>query len=62
MTHVVWKEGTKATVDKGRKRPSVHFVTVLWVEACREKGARVPEAGFVPDTNVATPQKVVPPP
>ncbi|CAM4533004.1 microcephalin isoform X2 [Caretta caretta] len=45
VTHVVFKEGHLATWRKAQKT-GVKLVSVLWVEKCREAGARVDESLF----------------
>ncbi|XP_063602255.1 uncharacterized protein LOC134778263 [Penaeus indicus] len=42
-THVIFKDGSKATFNRAQKR-GLHLVSSLWLEACREKLQRVPEA------------------
>ncbi|XP_074640211.1 uncharacterized protein LOC141898272 [Tubulanus polymorphus] len=56
VTHVVFKEGTKRTVEKAKKK-GIKVVSVLWVDSCREKGRLVPEADFLfSETGGGTPQ------
>ncbi|XP_048582540.1 microcephalin isoform X2 [Nematostella vectensis] len=45
VTHVIFKDGKKATREKALKK-GIHLVTVLWVESCRETGKRVAEELF----------------
>ncbi|CAH1253673.1 MCPH1 [Branchiostoma lanceolatum] len=42
VTHVVFKDGKKSTLDRAIKK-GVHLVSVLWVESCREKQIHVNE-------------------
>ncbi|XP_037804271.1 uncharacterized protein LOC119598642 [Penaeus monodon] len=42
-THIIFKDGSKATFNRAQKR-GLHLVSSLWLEACREKLQRVPEA------------------
>ncbi|XP_068748669.1 microcephalin-like [Montipora capricornis] len=45
VTHVIFKDGKKATRDKALKR-GIHLVSVLWVESCRQSGKLVSEDLF----------------
>ncbi|XP_078688259.1 microcephalin-like isoform X2 [Branchiostoma floridae x Branchiostoma belcheri] len=42
VTHVVFKDGKKSTLDRAIKK-GLHLVSVLWVESCREKQVHVNE-------------------
>ena len=45
VTHVVYKDGRKLTVEKA-KRWNLHLVSVLWVDSCKQTQERVPESLF----------------
>ncbi|CAL4139567.1 unnamed protein product, partial [Meganyctiphanes norvegica] len=45
VTHVIFKDGSKATFNRAKKR-KIYIVSSLWVEECREKMMRVPEVKF----------------
>ncbi|XP_042235495.1 microcephalin-like isoform X2 [Homarus americanus] len=45
VSHVVFRDGSKYVFDQAMKR-GLHVVSSLWVEACREKLQRAPEALF----------------
>ncbi|XP_078610440.1 microcephalin-like isoform X1 [Branchiostoma floridae x Branchiostoma japonicum] len=45
VTHVVFKDGRKSTLDKATKK-GIHLVSVLWVESCRKKQVHVNEGLF----------------
>ena len=45
VTHVIFKDGKKATRDKAKKK-GLHFVSVLWIEACKRTGEHVQEASY----------------
>ncbi|XP_076441370.1 microcephalin-like [Babylonia areolata] len=49
VTHVIFKEGKKRTLDKAQKL-GVHLVSVLWVDSCKEKQQRVSEHEFSANT------------
>ncbi len=45
VTHMVFKDGSLATYNRG-KRMGVHIVSNMWVEACKNEGRKVSEALF----------------
>lgn len=47
VTHVVFKDGKKSTLDKAKKR-AVCVVSTLWVEACRSEHTKVDETLYQP--------------
>lgn len=59
VTHVIFKEGKKATKERALKK-GIHLVSVLWVESCRQSGKRISEDLFpvVESSEVGTPLMV----
>ncbi|KAF0298862.1 Microcephalin [Amphibalanus amphitrite] len=49
VTHVIFKDGSKATYDRAR-RDRLRLVSVLWVDACRRQRERVDENRYPPAT------------
>lgn len=47
ITHVVYKDASYRTFDRARLIKA-KLVSVLWIEACRKKGRRVPESRYPP--------------
>lgn len=45
VTHVIWKDGKKPTLERARKR-GLHVVSVLWVESCKQNQEHVAESMF----------------
>lgn len=56
VTHVIFKDGKKATRERALKK-GIHLVSVLWVESCRQSGKRVSEDLFP----VVVPEQAVTP-
>ncbi|XP_068247059.1 microcephalin [Palaemon carinicauda] len=50
VTHVVFKDGSKGTFNRAKKR-GLHLVSSLWVDACKETFQRAPEALY-PSTSL----------
>lgn len=50
VTHVVFNEGLPSTYKKAKAR-NCHLVSVLWIEACKEKMGKVSEVGYPPIGN-----------
>jgi len=59
VTHVIFKEGKKATKERALKK-GIHLVSVLWVESCRQSGKRISEDLFpvVESSEVGSPLMV----
>ena len=49
VTHMVFKDGSLATYNKGKKL-GIHIVSNMWVEACKNEGTKVSE-GLFPSTS-----------
>ncbi|XP_037083883.1 uncharacterized protein LOC119104292 [Pollicipes pollicipes] len=47
VTHVVFKDGSKATFDRAR-RDRLRLVSALWVDACRQRSEHVDEGLYPP--------------
>ncbi|XP_071837773.1 microcephalin-like isoform X2 [Apostichopus japonicus] len=45
VTHLIWKDGKKPTLERARKR-GIHVVSVLWVESCKQNQEHVAEKMF----------------
>ncbi len=54
VTHVVFKNGKKATADRAVKR-ALPMVSIAWIEKCKEDGRLVDAAPFAVDGNASTP-------
>ncbi|XP_055956644.1 microcephalin [Patella vulgata] len=57
VTHVIFKDGTKRTIDKAKKK-GLHLVSVLWVDSCMRNKRHVTENMYpavLPEKNKSTP-------